>query len=203
MCSRPLRPEVAAALCVQAAFWATTAELVASTVSGRNDKANRRADLNLSGIRVTLAEQLRISEQLIPLTNMQEFYKDHELHARLPLRYPDAVVVTNTLPRHVVEAYAKTFAATDLRKTKQADPRRPLHLISGFVQVPGATDIWTLREYSAQVGSPPAWKSAHWRPLPNSAPRKVRQFVDGTEQQGITSPRISHYAGRRGSCASS
>ena len=116
VCSRPLRPEVAAALCVQAAFWATTAELVASTVSGRNDKANRRADLNLSGIRVTLAEQLRISEELVPLSNMQEFYKDHELHARLPLRYPEAVVIMNSMPRHVVEAYAKTFAATDLQK---------------------------------------------------------------------------------------
>ncbi len=76
-----------------------------------------RIELNLSGIRVKLAEQLRIAEELVPLASLQQFYVCHERHAQLALRCADATVVTNTMARYVVDAYGKTFAGEVLPAT--------------------------------------------------------------------------------------
>ena len=81
---------------------------------GCHSKEKSRIELNLRGIRVKLAEQLRIAEELVPLSSLQQFYVCHERHAKLTLLYADATVVRNTMTRGTIDAYKKTFVGEAL-----------------------------------------------------------------------------------------
>ncbi len=71
----------------------------------------------LTAARVSLCQELGLSEELVPLENLGAFFGRHERHARLPLMYADASVVKDAVPRSVVEAYEKTFLGEDLPET--------------------------------------------------------------------------------------
>ena len=59
----------------------------------------------LSEIRRRLCESIGVAEELVPLGVLAQFYQKHHAHARMPLRFPASTVVTDALPRHVVDAY--------------------------------------------------------------------------------------------------
>ena len=61
--------------------------------------------MKLGAIRTELCGVLRISEELLPLSVFDSFYRVHEPHAQMRLRYADATVVEDTLEPRVVEAY--------------------------------------------------------------------------------------------------
>ena len=59
----------------------------------------------LSEIRGRFCESIGVAEELVPLGVLKQFYDKHHAHARMPLRFPASTVVTDALPRHVVDAY--------------------------------------------------------------------------------------------------
>ena len=61
--------------------------------------------MKVGAIRTELCGVLRISEELLPLSVFDSFYRVHEPHAKMRLRYADATVVQDTLEPRVVEAY--------------------------------------------------------------------------------------------------
>jgi len=76
-------------------------------------------------IREALCLHLSIAEELVPVHNLRVFYKSHEVHALLPLRYPTAKVVKDSVPLYLVDAYRKTFRGEKLPDNGFATLRVP------------------------------------------------------------------------------
>ena len=87
--------------------------LPATSRSGGNNRRQRR----IIQIREALCGQLRIAEELVPLHNLRVFYKRHESHAQLALKYPRATVLKDCLPWRLVGAYQHTFRGERLPAT--------------------------------------------------------------------------------------
>ncbi len=70
--------------------------------SGGNNAAEKRRILD---IRTTFCNELEIDEELLPEANLKIFYKKHQDHATLPLRYPTATVHKDSMAKPLVDAY--------------------------------------------------------------------------------------------------
>ena len=87
--------------------------LPTTSSSGGNNRRQRR----IIQIREALCGQLLIAEELVPLHNLRIFYKRHESHAQLALKYPQATVLKDCLPWSLVGAYQQTFRGQQLPAT--------------------------------------------------------------------------------------
>ena len=76
-----------------------------------------RRGLRIIAIRTALCLRLRLAEELVPIHNLRLFYKSHEAHAQLALRYPTATVVKDSVPFYLVDAYRNTFRGEKLLDT--------------------------------------------------------------------------------------
>ena len=54
-------------------------------------------------------------KELLPEHVLKEFFGKHEVHAKLPLQYPDASVLLDTCSLNAVDAYRHTFRGSVLR----------------------------------------------------------------------------------------
>ncbi len=63
----------------------------------------------LTAARVSLCQELVLSEELVPLENLRVFFGRHERHARLPLMYADASVVKDAVPAPSWKRMKKPF----------------------------------------------------------------------------------------------
>ena len=70
-------------------------------------------------VRTALARQVAVPEELLPPHNICHFYREHQEHARLSLRYPHATVVRDSVPWRVVQAYQRTFRGQVLEGNMQ------------------------------------------------------------------------------------
>ena len=68
-------------------------------------------------IREALCREMGMAEELVPLHNLRVFWKRHEDHATLALRYPAARIIKDGLPFYLVDAYRKTFRGQKLPDT--------------------------------------------------------------------------------------
>ena len=91
----------------------------------------------LSEIRGRFCESIGVDEELVPLPVLQQFYGRHSDHARLPLRFPASTVVTDALPRHVVDAYCGVLRGRTL-------PARGSRCIVMFGAVMAAQVFWNI-----------------------------------------------------------
>ena len=71
----------------------------------------------LHSVRSTLCLNIGLSEEIIPMSAMSQFYGRNEQHAKLKLLYPDARVVEDSMPIFSIEAYQSTFAEKPLPMT--------------------------------------------------------------------------------------
>ena len=62
-------------------------------------------------VRTMLARSMQVSEELIPLKVLDEFFSKHEEYARLPHKSPQASILKDTLPLSLIDAYRRTFVA--------------------------------------------------------------------------------------------
>ena len=53
-------------------------------------------------------------QELLPEHILIEFFGKHEEHAKLPLKYPNATVLTDSCALHAVDAYRHTFLGSVL-----------------------------------------------------------------------------------------
>ena len=65
-------------------------------------------------LRTTLCASMRVSEENIPLKVLDQFFAKHEEYARLSHKFPQACILKDTLPLHLINAYRKTFAADEV-----------------------------------------------------------------------------------------
>ena len=68
-------------------------------------------------VRSLLCEQVRLSEELVPLHNLSIFFKRHSAHALLSQQHATATVFTERVSWLLVEAYRRTFAGQELQGT--------------------------------------------------------------------------------------
>ena len=54
-------------------------------------------------------------KEILPEHVLKEFFGKHEVHAKLPLQYPDATVLIDTCSLNAVDAYRHTFRGAVLR----------------------------------------------------------------------------------------
>ncbi len=78
---------------------------------------------SLVRVRAIFCEAVGIAEELVPLKSILDFFRRHQRYARLPLMFPQAHVVKDALPWHVVDAYRKTFAGQTLPNNGFANMR--------------------------------------------------------------------------------
>ena len=70
----------------------------------RHRSSLARFQLRVAPLREAFCLEAGVSEQFVPLRTLTKFFSKHEVHARLPLEYPEATVVIDSLPWPVVEA---------------------------------------------------------------------------------------------------
>ena len=70
--------------------------------------------------RISFCDHAKLAEELVPADALSAFFGRHEMHARLPLKYPGVQVLKNAVPKFAVEAYEKTFRGEALPRTTWA-----------------------------------------------------------------------------------
>ena len=68
-----------------------------------------RYELDVRLVRATLCTQLEIPEEAMLTERISVFYQEHEPFALLPLQYPAARVLKDTMASDVVDSFRKTF----------------------------------------------------------------------------------------------
>ena len=85
-----------------------------SKYGGKSRHLWQRRQRALLEVRVDLCASMHVAEELIPLDVLDHFYRKHEEYARLPHKYPQAVILKDTLPIHLIKAYRSTFGPDEV-----------------------------------------------------------------------------------------
>ncbi len=93
----------------------------------RLKEVRKKVLLDLTAVRVSLCQQLALSEELVPLHCLTVFLVRHERHAQLALRYPDTAVVKDAMSWGMVDVYRKTFRGQLLNDTAYKSMREAWH----------------------------------------------------------------------------
>ena len=111
----------------------------------RHISATRRRAL--LKVRVDLCASIGVAEELIPVKKLDLFFAKHEEYARLPHKYPNAIIFKDTLPIQLINAYRETFAADEALPdcaSRLMDPKeyraswraRKVAEVAGYIAVP-------------------------------------------------------------------
>ena len=68
----------------------------------------------LQAVRAMLCARIEVAEELIPVKVFVEFFAKHEEYARLSSKYPEAIILKDTLPLSLIDAYRSTFATDEV-----------------------------------------------------------------------------------------
>ena len=85
-----------------------------SKFGGKSRHIWQRRKRVLLTVRTMLCASMQVSEELIPLKVLDEFFAKHEEYARLPHKYPEARILKDTLPLSLIDAYRRTFVVDEV-----------------------------------------------------------------------------------------
>ena len=72
---------------------------------------NAGAQRRILALRADLCKELDLAEELVPVSNIQAFYRHHEAFVKLALKYPAATVSKISMDRKLVDAYSAALPA--------------------------------------------------------------------------------------------
>ena len=85
-----------------------------SKFGGKNRHIRPTRARILHTARTVLCKSMQVSEELVPLKVLDEFFAKHEEYARLTHKYPQALICKDTLPLSLIDAYRSTFATDEV-----------------------------------------------------------------------------------------
>lgn len=88
-------------------------------------RTNPKLSRQLEIVRAALGRHTSTAEEMIPVVNLGTFYASHQIHARLHLQYPDAIVHTDCIPLAVLNAFRTTLTGEVLTDTAKGVIGRP------------------------------------------------------------------------------
>ena len=109
---------------------------------------SKRFDKKIRDLRTDFCLGVSLAEERVPEKSLIDFFRRHEAYALLPLKYPDATVYKDSLPKALIDAYRTTFtrqalpdtASACMKDTKRGSAWRALKVAkdSGYVAQPRA-----------------------------------------------------------------
>ncbi len=88
-----------------------TLESITSLGRTNFTKAEKR---RLTALRTSFCQRIGLAEELVPLQSLRQFFLKHLKYACLPSQFPEASIVKDALPWHLVDAYRKSFVGEEL-----------------------------------------------------------------------------------------
>ena len=74
----------------------------------------QKYDRHLEAVRTVLCQSVGVAEEIVPLSSMWTFFSKHGQYCQLPLRYTDAQVLSQVVPRNVVDPFRIHFRTSTL-----------------------------------------------------------------------------------------
>ena len=84
-----------------------------------HSRRNKR-DLEVRVVRARLCKEIGIAEESVPEEQLAQFFHRHERYARLPLEYPGARVLKDSMASDAVGAYRAVFQVEDADRLQSA-----------------------------------------------------------------------------------